>query len=78
MLTQLEYVTIQLKNVPCVVNVTYLNIGKVGWDEDRAAVQAWEDSHVKVSCLFFFPPRCSQLNLQLSLCAAAVLFPGRR
>lgn len=60
----------------CLVHVISWNISKMGWVAGRAAVQAWEDINVKISCLFFFPPDAHSLTsnslfVQLLFCFLA-------
>lgn len=51
-----------------------LNISNVGWDEGRAAIQAWEDNHVKVSWLFYFPPLDVHSLISSFLCVQLLFF----
>lgn len=58
------------------MNVISWNICKVGWVEGRAAIQAWEDIHVKVSCLFFFPPHAHGLTSNFLFVQLLFCFPA--
>ncbi|CAM9331443.1 unnamed protein product, partial [Bubo scandiacus] len=76
---KLVYVSLSANIPMCLYDECYnvsWSISKMGWVEDRAPIQAWEDTHVEVPCLFFFPPDIHGLTsnflfLQLLFCFLA-------